>query len=92
MSISGGLLSVIAMYLLLKYARRIFGLAGISIICALCHNCGQLIAAAFITGTADIVFYAPALLIFGAITGTVTGLILKAVIPVLEKQKKYFFK
>lgn len=92
MSISGGLLSVVAMYFLLKYARRIFGLAGISIICALCHNCGQLLAAAFITGTADIVFYAPALLVFGAVTGTVTGLILKAVIPVLEKQKKYFFK
>ena len=92
MSVSGGLLSVIAMYVLLKFARRLFGLAGISIICALCHNCGQLIAAAFVTGTADIIYYAPALLVFGAVTGTVTGIILKAVIPVLEKQKKYFFR
>ena len=86
------LTSVIAMYVLLKFARRLFGLAGISIICALCHNCGQLIAAAFVTGTADIIYYAPALLVFGAVTGTVTGIILKAVIPVLEKQKKYFFR
>ncbi|MBQ4626643.1 MAG: Gx transporter family protein [Clostridia bacterium] len=92
MSVSGGLLSVFAMFILLKYAQRLFGLTGISIICALCHNCGQLIAAAFITGTPNIIYYAPALAVFGAVTGAVTGLILKAVMPALEKQKKYFFK
>lgn len=92
MSISGGLLSVVAMYFLLKYAQKALGLIGISIICALCHNCGQLVAASFITGTPNIIYYAPALAVFGAVTGAVTGLILKAVMPALEKQKKYFFK
>ncbi len=92
MSISGGLLSVVAMYLLLRYARNFFGLTGISVICALCHNCGQLVAAAFITGTPNIIYYAPALAVFGAVTGAVTGLIFKAVVPALEKQKKYFFR
>lgn len=92
MSISGGLLSVVAMYLLLKYAKNFLGLTGISIICALCHNCGQLVAASFITGTPNIIYYAPALAVFGAVTGAVTGLILRAVMPALEKQKKYFFK
>lgn len=92
MSVSGGLFSVVAMFLLLGYAQRFLGLTGISIICALCHNCGQLIAAAFITGTLNIIYYAPALAVFGAVTGAVTGLILKAVMPALEKQKKYFFK
>ena len=92
MSISGGLLSVVVMYLLLKYAKNSLGLTGISIICALCHNCGQLVAASFITGTPNIIYYAPALAVFGAVTGAVTGLILRAVMPALEKQKKYFFK
>lgn len=92
MSVSGGLLSVVAMFLLLKYAQRFLGLTGISIICALCHNCGQLVAASFITGTPNIIYYAPALAVFGAVTGAVTGLILKAVMPALEKQKKHFLK
>lgn len=92
MSVSGGLLSVVAMYLLLKYTQRVLGLMGISVICALCHNCGQLIAAVFITGTPNIIYYAPALAAFGAVTGAVTGLILRAVMPALEKQKKYFLK
>lgn len=90
MSISGGLFSAIAMFLLMRYARKIFGLIGISVICALCHNIGQLFAAIFITGTANIIYYAPALALFGLITGAVTGVVFRAVIPVLEKMKKQF--
>ena len=90
MSLSGGILSAAAMYLLMKYARKMLGLIGISVICALCHNTGQLLAAVFITDTASIVYYAPALALFGIATGTVTGIILRAVIPALEKIKKYF--
>lgn len=92
MSLSGGILSAAAMYLLMRYARKHLGLIGISVICALCHNAGQLAAAVFITDTASIVNYAPALAVFGIVTGTVTGIILKAVIPALEKMKKYFIK
>ncbi len=88
MSFSGGLLSAIAMFILLKYGNRIFGLMGISVISALCHNTGQLIAAAFITGTPSVVYYAPALAIFGIVTGAVTGVIFKAVIPALNKLDK----
>lgn len=87
MSLSGGILSAAAMYILMKYARKALGLIGISVICALCHNAGQLFAAIFITDTASIVYYAPALALFGIATGTVTGIILRAVIPALEKIK-----
>lgn len=92
MSLSGGLLSTLAMYLLLRYTRQKLGLIGISVICALCHNAGQLAAATFITGTASVAAYFPALAAFGIVTGAVTGIILRAVIPAMEKQKKYFFK
>ena len=90
MSLSGGILSAAAMYILMKYARKALGLIGISVICALCHNAGQLFAAIFITDTASIVYYAPALALFGIATGTVTGIVLRAVIPALEKVKKHF--
>lgn len=91
MSLSGGLLSAAAMYLLLRFASKHLGLVGISIICALMHNLGQLVAAAFITGTASIAYYAPALALFGVATGAVTGVVLRAVMPALNKMKKYFF-
>lgn len=90
MSLSGGILSAVAMYLLMRYARKHLGLIGISVICALCHNLGQLMAAMLITSTVNIAYYAPALAVFGIFTGAVTGVILRAVIPALEKIKNHF--
>lgn len=92
MSLSGGILSTLAMWLLLKFADNKLGIIGISVICALCHNSGQLGAAAVITGSKDIIYYAPALAVFGIVTGAITGIILRAVMPVLEKQKQYFYR
>ena len=40
----------------------------------------------------DIIYYAPTLAVFGVATGAVTGMIFKAVIPALEKQKNHFLK
>ncbi len=92
MSASGGILSACAMYLLMRFAKDKLGLIGISVICALCHNFGQLLAAMLITSTANVIYYAPALAVFGIITGTVTGIILRAVIPALEKMKFAFVR
>ena len=89
MSLSGGILSAIAMFVLLRYGNKIFGLMGISVISALCHNTGQLIAAFFITNTSSIIYYAPALALFGIATGTVTGIIFRAVIPASDKLKNF---
>lgn len=90
MSLSGGLLSAAGMYLLMRYAQRHLGLIGISVICALLHNLGQLAAATLITST-NIMAYAPALAVFGVVTGTVTGIVLRAVIPALNKMTKHFY-
>lgn len=92
MSLSGGFLSTLAMYFLLKYAKKILGLMGISVISALCHNLGQLLTSVAITGSSKTFYYAPVLAIFGIATGIVTGFIFRAVLPALEKQKKFFFK
>ena len=90
MSLAGGVLSALAMRLLLRYARQTFGLVGVSVICALCHNFGQLLAAAVLTGTRQVLYYAPMLALFGAATGVATGMILRVVLPALEKQKRFF--
>lgn len=89
MSLSGGILSTAAACLLFRFAKNKLGYIGISIVCAVCHNIGQLAAACIISGTASLVVgYGPLLLIFAVVTGLITGAILKAVMPTLAKIAK----
>lgn len=92
MSLCGGAASTLAMYALMHLRQKRFGLCGISVVCAMCHNAAQLCVAAVLSGTYGIFYYAPVLLAFSVVSGAVTGIILKAVIPALEKQSKYFDK
>lgn len=86
MSASGGILSTAAACILLRSKRINLGYIGIGIICAVCHNIGQLISACLISGTWSLIFgYGPFLLIFAVATGFVTGTVLKPVLPALEK-------
>ena len=89
MSLSGGILSTAAACLLFRFAKNKLGYIGISIVCAVCHNIGQLAAACIISGTASLVVgYGPLLLIFAVVTGLLTGAILKAVMPALARIEK----
>ncbi len=92
MSLAGGLLSAFAGWLLLRYGEKLFGLVGISVICSLCHNLGQLLVSVMITGSKNTFYYAPFLALFGLASGILTGIIFRAVMPALEKQKKHFYK
>ncbi len=89
LSFAGGMLSTVVMILLLR-PRSPFGLAGVSVAGALAHNSGQLAGAVILTGTAKTAFYAPLLVLSAVVTGLITGTVLKVVMPVLEKQRKYF--
>ena len=89
MSLSGGILSTSAACLLFRFSKNKLGYIGISIVCAVCHNIGQLAAACIISGTASLVVgCGPLLLIFAVVTGLLTGAILKAVMPTLAKIAK----
>lgn len=91
MSLCGGLVSLGVMCILFRALKKNpLGLIGSGVCCALAHNLGQLVAAAVITDTVTIAGYAPALLVFGVCTGIVTGLVFKAVGPILIKQSKHF--
>ena len=84
MSTCGGILSTLVMGCLLHIEKRPFSLVGVGIAGAVAHNAAQLGVAAVLTSSA-VVAYAPFLLLFSLITGTVTGLILRAVLPALNK-------
>ena len=85
MSFSGGLLSTVAVCLLIKYQGRIFSYLGLGIIGAVMHNLGQLVAACIVSGTFALINYGKYLLIFALITGTVTGSVLLVLMPRLGK-------
>ncbi len=87
MSLSGGLLSLLMMIILLKLLKNKFGYIGIGVLCALCHNLGQLAAAVVILGEA-VLGLAPLLLSGALLSGIVTGAIFAYTLPILEKRIK----
>lgn len=72
-SLAGGLLSF-AVMLLLKRMKG-FSVLGVSIAGGVCHNVGQLLMAVLIVQNIKIGYYAPVLLIAGAVTGTIIGIV-----------------
>ena len=84
-SLSGGVLSLLTMYLLKKIPPTRVSIYGVSIAGAAMHGVGQIIASVFMLKTVTVVFYLPVLLISGIITGTligaVTGMLFKKTPP-----------
>lgn len=76
MSFSGGALSILILFLLVKKEGKNYSFITIGILCAIAHNIGQLLCCAFISGTAEVLHYAKYLLIFAIISGFLTGVIL----------------
>ena len=79
MSLSGGLLSTVLVFILSRLRRPGLGIAG-----ALAHNFGQLLTATLLTSLAA-AWYAPWLIGFGVLFGAVTGVILRVTMPVLNR-------
>lgn len=92
MSFAGGVLSTIAMVLLLKWKKNPFGIIGVSIVSAIMFNAGQLaVACVMVAGTKGLaVTYGPLLLLFGVVAGAITGTILKVVMPALRRESRHF--
>lgn len=88
MSISGGVLSCLTMILIIavsKKTKRDFSYIGISVICAVMHNIGQVAAASVYMRTNLVTSYLPTLIVFGIIAGIITGIILRTVMPAILK-------
>lgn len=85
-SLSGGILSLIVM-LLLKRTNK-FSVIGVSISGAVCHNIGQIAAAIIVTGVPVIIYYLPALMGVGIITGAVMGIIASRILAILTRSIK----
>ena len=82
-SIAGAALSLLGMILLKKIGC--FSVIAVSVVGAILHNVGQIIAAIFWTGTAQIAFYLPALLISGTVAGVLIGILGGMMVNRLQK-------
>lgn len=82
-SLAGGALSFLVMWLL--YRTKAFHILTVSIAGAFAHNLGQLIVAYIIVENLRIFYYAPVLLLAGAVTGAIIGIIAGELVKRLRK-------
>ncbi len=73
MSLSGGLLSFLIMYLFSRI--KVFSPIGVSVLGAVSHATGQVIAAILMLGTQAVVYYLPFIGILSIGTGIISGII-----------------
>lgn len=72
-SLGGAILSLLIMTLMQKLTS--FNRVSISVVGGVCHNIGQILVAWAVTGTAQIVYYLPVLLISGCAAGILVGFV-----------------
>lgn len=84
-SLCGSVLSLITMAVLKKTGK--FSPVGVSIGGSVCHNIGQLFAAVLFMGR-SVLSYLPVLLIAGAVTGAIIGLLVAGVLKSLKSFRK----
>lgn len=82
-SLAGGVLSFLVMFAL-KKSKRLHVLS-VSIAGGLSHNVGQIAVAAAVVSNYHILYYIPVLLVAGAITGLLIGILSQELILRLEK-------
>ncbi len=75
-SAPGAVMSILLMYLALRFLKPLT-IVGVSMLGACVHNMAQVCVAVLITGEVNLFYYAFALLIVGAVSGTITGIVAK---------------
>lgn len=85
LSLCGGLFSLLVMWVL-YYHFPVQPTSFILSVCgALAHNVGQLLGASVILSSAMSLYYAPVMLVFGLIMGSLTSITLRALLPALGR-------
>lgn len=90
-SISGAVLSSLAMYITYRYFSKFFSLIGVSIMGALAHNFAQVSVAVLILYNLRIYTYLPFLMIMSLFTGYFVGLSSEMIIKNLKRNYRFLF-
>lgn len=89
-SLSGAVLSFVSLLILRKLRFKNISWIGVSVICAVSHNIGQIIAASVVFASITVISYLPWLLIMGTVCGIITGVIMHLVSSNKNLKKIYF--
>ena len=84
-SMAGGLLAFAVMAVLRRMPEKKLWVA--SVFAAMAHNIGQIAAAVAVTGTKEILYYLPVLLLSGIISGSFTGVCAQLVLTRLRNHR-----
>ena len=85
LSLCGGLLSLLVMWLLYYHCPVRPTWFILSVCGALAHNIGQLLGASVILSSAISLYYAPVMLVLGLVMGMLTSVTLRALLPALGR-------
>ena len=83
-SMAGGMLSLVVMAIMKRCKG--FSMNGVSIAGGVVHNIGQLIVAMLVIKNFRLVVYLPVLLIAGAVTGFLIGILSSGIVPAVERE------
>ena len=84
LSLCGGLFSLLVMWVLYYHFPVQPTWFILSVCGALAHNVGQLLGASVILSSAMSLYYAPVMLVFGLIMGSLTSITLRALLPACD--------
>ncbi|MCX7884966.1 MAG: Gx transporter family protein [Caloramator sp.] len=86
-SLSGGILSLLVMFVLKKFGKENVSIIGVSIMGSVSHNIGQILVASITVQNIRIIAYLPVLMIAGIGTGIFVGITSKFLLNYLKKIK-----
>ncbi len=84
LSFCGGMLSIAVIILLIIIFKDKISYIILSIFGAIFHNIGQLTGVYFIMDSYSILYYLPVLIVSGVVMGSLTGILLKTLMPVIS--------
>lgn len=84
-SLLGGVTAYLVLLACRPFYSRFFSFIGVSVLAATGHHFGQMLAAVILFDTGVLLTYLPVLLLAGVVMGGVSGLILNALTPQLQK-------
>ncbi len=85
LSLCGGVCAYLVLLCCRPFYGRFFSFIGVSVLAATGHHLGQMIAAVFLFDSGALLTYLPVLLPAGIVMGSVTGVLLNALAPQLQK-------
>jgi heptaprenyl diphosphate synthase len=85
LSLSGGVSCVLLVIVLLRIFKDKISYITISVLSAITFNVGQLVAASFIVNLPGVLYYLPVAVLCSVVLGAITGIVLKILLPVLNR-------